>query len=181
MFSFSAPEFFQERFQICFADEILVDQSQSFNVFVAIFVKVKLLCHDGVGEEKAPCQAQRFSWGRETQFTSNNKHQKYLWSKTSPTGFSPCSRWRRSEPESCFSQNLLFLPFEPRRGAACKRNLLKKHFTKILLKKHFFTKKTLCQITRWSLAWSGKCRWSPLVILSPGGCSLQNCTLGNML
>ena len=62
----SAPEFFQERFQICFADEILVDQSQSFNVFVAIFVKVKLFCHDGVGEEKAPCQAQRFSWGRET-------------------------------------------------------------------------------------------------------------------
>ena len=53
----SVPEFFQERFQISFADEILVDQSQSFNVFIDIFVKVKLLCHDGVGEEKASCQA----------------------------------------------------------------------------------------------------------------------------
>ena len=126
-----APEFFQERFQICFADEILVDQSQSFNVFVDIFVKVKLFCHDGMCEEKASRQAQRFSWGRKTQFlTSNNKHQTDLWSKTSPTGFSPCSRWRRSEPESCFSQSLLFLPFELHRGAACKRNLLKKHFTK---------------------------------------------------
>ena len=49
----SAPEFFQERFQICFADEILVDQSQSFYVFIHIFVEVKLLCDDGMCEEKA--------------------------------------------------------------------------------------------------------------------------------
>ena len=48
-----ASEFFQERFQISFADEILVNQSQSFDIFIHIFVEVKLLCDDGMGEEKA--------------------------------------------------------------------------------------------------------------------------------